>query len=448
LFEEWRRHARALAAAHVPPQEVAWAESEPLFAPDPSPETSEPLSVPKEFAAEAPLVACFRAPSRWALLYRVLFRLTHGERHLLSIDTDDDTRRFHLMAKSVRRDIHKTHAFVRFRESGEWMIAYHRPDHLTLPLSASFFARRFGSMRWAILTPDASAWWDLTELRFGPGAPRSAAPAADELEDLWRAYYASTFNPARLNPDLMKKELPVRHWATLPEAALFPELLAGAERRTAAMIDTAQPSAAEFVPLSRDPGALAEAARACRGCDLWRDATQTVFGAGPRDARIVMVGEQPGDREDLDGAPFVGPAGQLLDRALEAAGLARSDLYLTNAVKHFKFTREGKRRIHATPRGREISACKPWLEAELEATQPECIVCLGLTALQSVAGRRFALERERGRFFPHPAAPLGAFATVHPSALLRMPDPVLREREFSRFVSELRIVAETVPRRP
>src|SRR5437764_332516 len=199
------------------------------------------------------------------------------------------------------------------------------------------------------------------------------------------------------------------------------------------------PSAAPWVPDRPTLPLLTAASKHCEGCDRFRNATQTVFGEGPPDATVVMVGEQPGDQEDLAGKPFVGPAGKLLDRAMAEAGVDRSQVYVTNAVKHFKFVERGKRRIHGKPNGIEISACRPWLEAELALIRPEVVVCLGATAAQSLMGRDFRVTRDRGTFFPHPWAK-ALMATVHPSALLRMPEPERREQEYRLLVRDLALI--------
>jgi DNA polymerase len=199
-------------------------------------------------------------------------------------------------------------------------------------------------------------------------------------------------------------------------------------------------SAAPFVPPNPTLSSLREAAARCTGCELYRRATQTVFGQGAAEARVVLVGEQPGHEEDLAGAPFVGPAGRLLDRALAEAGIDRAQAYVTNAVKHFKWQPRGKRRIHAKPSAAEIAACRPWLEAELALLRPQALVLLGATAAQSVLGPRFRVSRERGRFVSSPLAP-HVLATVHPSAILRAPDDDSRRREMARFVDDLRVVA-------
>lgn len=211
------------------------------------------------------------------------------------------------------------------------------------------------------------------------------------------------------------------------------------------MARTAEPgrSAADFLPRRRTLPALIEASRGCRGCDLYEHASQTVFGEGPAGADIMLIGEQPGDREDREGHPFVGPAGRLLDHALEAAGIDRTQVYVTNAVKHFKFEPRGKRRIHKKPNAEEVRACNPWLEAELGAVRPTVVVCLGATAAQAVIGRSFKVTQHRGEFVDTPLEPL-VTATVHPSSILRSPDDRTREAETAAFIRDLETVARAI----
>jgi uracil-DNA glycosylase len=199
-------------------------------------------------------------------------------------------------------------------------------------------------------------------------------------------------------------------------------------------------TAAPLVPARPTLPALREAARACRACDLWRTGTQTVFGEGARQAAVMLIGEQPGDQEDLQGRPFVGPAGRLLDRALEEAGIDRTRVYVTNVVKHFKWEPRGKRRIHAKPNAAEIAACRPWLESEIAVVKPRVLVCLGATAAQALLGKTFKVTRQRGEFVPTDLGPV-AMATVHPSSILRAPDEAARHAETDRFVEDLRRVA-------
>jgi DNA polymerase len=205
------------------------------------------------------------------------------------------------------------------------------------------------------------------------------------------------------------------------------------------MAREASVSAADFIPDDADLALLQQEVQHCRGCDLYRNATQAVFGEGRSTASVVFIGEQPGDEEDRTGKPFVGPAGRLLDRALQDAGIDRSAVYVTNAVKHFKFEERGKRRIHKKPSASEIRACRPWLEAEIELIRPEIIVCLGATAAQTVFGSDYRLTRERGNFIQHPWA-AHATSTIHPSAILRAPDAEQRAEEYARFVDDLKKV--------
>ena len=199
-------------------------------------------------------------------------------------------------------------------------------------------------------------------------------------------------------------------------------------------------TAAEYLPPRLSLKALQEAARTCRACPLWRTGTQTVFGEGRASARLLLVGEQPGDKEDEIGRPFVGPAGQLLEDALAEAGIDRAETFLTNAVKHFKWTPRGKRRIHQKPNASEVAACRPWVVAELEVVQPRVLVCLGATAAQSLLGRGVRVTRDRGQPLESSLAPV-AFATVHPSSILRAPDAEARRRERALFVDDLRVAA-------
>jgi uracil-DNA glycosylase family protein len=206
-------------------------------------------------------------------------------------------------------------------------------------------------------------------------------------------------------------------------------------------------SAAEFLPEKLTLKALSEAAEGCRGCELYKDATQTVFGEGRRSARLMLVGEQPGDKEDQEGEPFVGPAGRLLDKALEEAGIDRSQAYVTNAVKHFKWRPRGNRRLHQTPRAGEIEACKPWLQAEVQVVGPEAIVALGATAARSLFGSKVKVLKDRGRPLESPLASIVA-VTIHPSAILRLREHDEREAEFAGFVADLEGVAAALKGAP
>ena len=349
------------------------------------------------------------------------------------------------MKKAVTRDVHKMKAFVRFRRIEadeppvESYIAWHRPDHLIMRLAAPFFSRRFKGMSWTILTPRESAHWDQQQLTYGPGLPASEAPQADALEDLWKTYYASIFNPARIKVDMMKREMPVRHWPTLPEATLIEDLIREAPTRVNQMIENHEgfsETGAHYLPVEQDLKSLRQSVNNCQACHLCNDATQAVFGIGPENARLVLVGEQPGDREDIEGKPFVGPAGELLNTSLRDAGIERRDVYLTNVVKHFKFERRGKRRLHKKPDSREIYACRPWLESELMALQPKTVICLGATAAQALLGRDFRLSQQRGGIQATEWSER-TIATWHPAAILRMPDENRKREMIRQFVQDL-----------
>ncbi len=463
-FDGWRDAARSLALARVPPAEVTWAvqggDGE-LFGdtPPPAPQADRTLAVPKPFLDLARQVVLHSDRERFALLYEQLVALSDKR---ASMDDRADPRldRLQTLAKAVRRDSHKMHAFVRFREveeeGGARFVAFFEPDHHIVRANAGFFVRRFAALRWSILTPELSIHWDGEAVREGPGATRADAPDGDPVEDMWKSYYASIFNPARLKVGAMLSEMPKKFWANMPETALVPAMIAGAQRREAAMIaagSSPPPPASQAptlplaTPRAASPGSNAQAALAalrdeaaqCRRCPLWEPATQVVFGQGPADAELVLVGEQPGDQEDLAGLPFVGPAGQMLDAALREAGIDRDRTYVTNAVKHFKFERRGKRRIHQTPDASEIEACRWWQEREREIISPKITLALGGSAGRALTGKAVTIGRMRGR--AHPLADGGElWITVHPSYLLRIPDAERAASEREKFVGDLTLV--------
>ena len=442
-FDGWRDAARALATARIPPEDVTWqtgAAQPNLFAEAAAPAPAPPFPVPRAFVELARSAICHSDPERFSLLYALLLRVRDDPRALEDA-ADPLLRRTEALAKEVRRDIHKMHAFVRFREvateEGERFVAWFEPDHHIVRAAAPFFARRFANMDWSILTPGLSAHYDGGALRFGPGATRADAPGADPVEETWKTYYASIFNPARLKVGAMAKEMPRKYWKNMPETALVGELIAGAQAREARMVETSRQEVGGNLRVAWE--AVRDEAKGCTRCPLYRCGTQTVFGEGPLDGRILFVGEQPGDQEDLAGRPFIGPAGRLFDRALGEAGVDRSAAYVTNAVKHFKFERRGKRRIHAKPDAGEIDACRWWLEQERLLLRPPITVALGATAGRSLFGRTITIGKMRGE--PHRLADGGeAWVTVHPSFLLRVRDD--REAEYARFVEDLRTIGE------
>ncbi len=388
-------------------------------------------------------------------MYRVLWRVAHSAGRLLDDAADDDVMRLTRMARAVDRACHKMTAFVRFRaiETADAVryVAWFEPEHDVLARTAPFFVRRFATMDWTIATPAGTACWDGHALAFLPADPAIKRPSADAAEDLWRTYYASIFNPARLNVAMMRKEMPMHYWKNLPEAACIPALVAAAPQRVGEMVENClvrdvapyRVSAGSLTVTDATPGDLlipqglrkAELDH-CRRCPSGATATQAVPGQGPRHARLMLVGEQPGDEEDLCGLPFVGPAGRLLDTVLARAGIDRSGVYLTNAVKHFGFEPRGKRRIHKTPAQREIVACRSWLEAEISAQSPRVIVAMGVTALKSLLQRPLTLQQARALHLVH-ASGAQVVATFHPAAVLRAPDEATRQRMLDTMTSDL-----------
>ena len=451
-------------------------------------------AVPRSFIALARRVVLHSAPGRFDALYALLWRLVHepGLRH---DPLDVDLLRLRQMARAVQSDAYKMRAFVRFRpvqdhgatdvtepaQDVTLHVAWFEPEHDVLEAVAPWFARRFAGMRWAILTPRRSVRWSPghQRLHFGHGAERAQAPAADAGEALWLTYYRHIFNPARLNLPLMRQHMPRKYWANLPEAAAIADLAAEANERTAGMLAQAahqsdgatslqnqellapdeQALAPVFTPetravaatikatpitfVARPPppapatlGGLHATVQACAACPLSACATQAVNGAGPLRARLMLVGEQPGDQEDLAGRPFVGPAGQLLNQALAQAGLDRGELFLTNAVRHFKHELRGKRRIHKTPGQREAAACRPWLLQEIELVQPIALLALGAIAARALLGPGVTLAEARGRWWPGPGG-RPVLVTWHPAALLRLP-PERKRDGWRQWLADLR----------
>ncbi len=464
-FDSWKVVARGLLAERVRPEEVVWEPGESLFANEPVVKTVAPISVPADLVDLAKAVTCHQDSSRWALLYRIFWRvILGGERKLLEISSDRDVAKARVMQKSVRREIHKMHAFVRFRKVGEdetgreRFVAWFEPDHFIVEAGTPFFRKRFANMDWSIFTPKGCAHWFGGQLKFSEGIPVDPTHHPDELEAVWKTYYRSIFNPARLKVGAMRAEMPKRYWKNLPEADLIESLVRDSQNRVGEMLEIEpRPVRAErknaylgnlkersIVPHCAGPGgdsSIEEIARllpGCRQCPLWKSATQAVPGEGPMDARVMIVGEQPGDREDLEGRPFVGPAGKLLDQALAEAGIDRGSAYLTNAVKHFKWEARGKHRLHHKPAAGEIDACKPWLLAELSKIAPEILVILGNTAARSLLGPGIQVSKQRGIFAaPHLAKKV--ILTVHPSFLLRVSGEERKKEEYRLFVSDLEL---------
>jgi probable DNA metabolism protein len=451
-LDGFRTAVRRLIAQDVAPDRVVWSGSDigDMFGAAPG-LAEMPVALPRAVADLVALVVCHSDPERYALLYRLIWRIRR-ERALLEIASDSLVHRLGLMAKTIRRDIHKMHAFLRFRavtdpDGAERYVAWFEPEHYILEAAAPFFIGRFRNLVWSILTPIGSLHWDRETLTPGPAARRAEAPDSDRLEAAWRSYFESIFNPARVNPKAMRGHMPKKYWRNLPETQAVSTLVQQAPGRMRAMIqkEAAMPSKRDpekaLAAMSeQDPKSLKALNKLIAAAEpLVPGADHAVLGEGPEGAAIAFVGEQPGDQEDRAGRPFVGPAGQLLDQAMEEAGIDRKSVYVTNAVKHFKFERRGKKRIHQKPTMGEVKRYRWWLMKELDLVHPKLVVALGGTAAAALAGKAVAVTKARGKasFENRPG-----YITVHPSYLLRIPDAADKQVAYKAFVADLKKIRD------
>lgn len=451
----WRDAARSLLVAGIPPEDVTWGDDttpKGLFDDGGAAPKAGDIKVPRSFVQMANSVVWHSDPERFARLYAFLWRLQR-QPWLMSDRGDPALAKLRGLEKNVRRCQHKMKAFVRFRELGQArdarrsFAAWFEPSHHTVEPTAAFFQNRFGDMDWQIITPDVSVFCKDGALRFAVDQPAPDLPD-DAHEDLWVTYFKNIFNPARLKVQAMQSEMPKKYWKNMPEAACIPELIAGAPARARAMADAAptlppafaapaQAQQARHVSAWEGPAsALPAAIHACTRCPLHGSATQAVPGEGPQDAALMIVGEQPGDQEDLRGRPFVGPAGQVFDQVAAEVGLDRTRAYITNAVKHFKFVPRGRRRIHQRPDRSEVDHCKWWLDAELAQVKPVLVVAMGATAALALTGNGADIGKRRGTvetgIWGHQV-----LITYHPSFVLRCPDAPTRTKAMADLRTDL-----------
>jgi DNA polymerase len=365
-----------------------------------------------------------RDMERFGLLYTLVWRAHHGGL-VIGDEVDLDLRIARRWALAVRADAHRMRTHIRFAQvklgDQAHFVGWYEPDHFVLEANARLMARRDPTHGFTIVTPDGTAHFDQAALRFGAGLKNPGDD--DTLLAWWDAHQDAILHAAHDGGGLPEAEELDEAPRPLDRPPIGPVVLPAGETSA-----------------TRD---LAREARGCERCALFGPATQTVFGEGPRNARVLFIGEQPGDQEDVIGRPFVGPAGQLLDEALEEAGIDRRLITITNAVKHFKFVQRGRRRIHQSPSPQEIDICRFWLDAERTALNPALLVLLGGSAGRAVLGRPVTVTRERGRPFSLPDGGT-VFLTVHPSYLLRQPDEASRAREYAAFVRDLRTVRDLI----
>jgi DNA polymerase len=428
-FEGWRAAARALRADGVEPARTAW-EIDP-HAPPPEARRERAQMVPRAFLGLARDVVLHRAPDRFLLLYKLLWRLGVTP-ELLRFAEDPDVARALSLARDVDRALQRMKALTEFHEvaapgGGRGHAAWFAPAQRVTERAAPFFTRRFSGLPFALMTPDVSLQWSDKTLSRGPGVEAVAAPSAESLSACWRNFARRLAVPGETGGAPMEHRRPPMVARSAPPPP------------DSRIVRAAQRASRDGAYDTHPPLSLAEVAAgvdACRRCELWRGAAQGVAGEGPAKARIMLVGEQPGDQEDQAGRPFVGPAGAMLDKALAEAGVPRAEVYVTNAVKHFKHEVRGKRRLHKTPDTREVQACRWWLDAERRIVRPDVIVALGATAALSVFGRPTQVGKARGQAFALPEHGQ-AVVTYHPSFLLRTPDPDTKAQAYADFVRDL-----------
>ena len=451
-FEDWRVAARSAYHQGLHPEETSWHDGrdaqaslfddEPLIE-EPNKESVKRLRINQDFLLLLKKLAAVSHPERWDFLYRLLWRVAHESTEILEDPLDPDAAIVRGWLKELHRDSHKMKAFLRFRKRGEnFYTARYEPQHYVLENLQDFFCGRFASMDFEIKTPHEKLSWISGKKSYARHKEPWQGIEDDSLDELWLTYYKNTYNPARMNMKATLAEMPKKLWKNMPETKLIPELLEGSEAAVQKMLDEA-PAAPSFDPgkverLEELPSLL----EVCRGCELSHGFGSTVAGVGPATASIVIVGEQPGDQEEKAGTPFIGPAGQLLDQALQEIGLNRNELYLTNAVKHFRHQRSASGRIHKRPAQSSVHACRPFLLTELRLVRPKVVICLGLTALRSFFGGLARLDQPVTSL-DISGTSINFIASCHPAAVLRAEQPKAQQL-FEQLSQALRQAKDLV----
>ena len=431
-FPQWRQQARLALANGIAPEAIHWQDARQaeggLFGCDQELDAEEPavttaadstVRIPASFLQTLRRLAAVSYEDRWNFLYKLLVRVSREGAGLLTDPLDEDAQQVRSWLKELHRDSHKMKAFLRFRQkSDNFYTARYEPQHFVLQDLQEFFCKRFASMNFVIETP-----WERLAYIGGEGQHEWTREPwqgieDDAMDELWLTYYKHTYNPARMNLKATLAEMPKKLWKNMPETKLIPELLAGSAAAVAEMIDKAPLS------LPFDPGEVKSLAelqqylQGCRGCALSHGFGNAVPGDGAPAASIMLVGEQPGDKEERQGSVFVGPAGQVLDEALAQCKLKRESLYITNAVKHFRHQNGPTGRIHQRPAQSSVHACRPFLMSELRLVRPQVVVCLGLTALKSFFGSLARLDQPV-QSLDFGWGPIAFVASCHPAAILR-----------------------------
>ena len=478
-FDEWRAKARLLLQEEMSPEDVFWhyhsaptlfddEPASPLSEKYPPAQQGQEFRVPKQFINLAKNVICHESEDSAALLYRLLYRLQQDKTVLERI-YDIDTATALSRQKAVCHDIHHMHAFLRFKEIDNLgddtfrrcFTAWYEPQHFIITEAIPFFSRRFSDMDWQILTPKGSAFYFNKRLFFGE--PIFKKPQnKDQTEELWKTYFASIFNPARLKVKTMQSHMPKKYWSNLPEAQMIDSLIGNAETRVETMErqPVRQPPlfhsllskrhAQNSVQTNFRSGTTPETSdilndsiRSCKRCPLHCSATQAVCGEGPENASLMIVGEQPGDCEDLVGRPFIGPAGQIFEKAAYKAHIQRNEVYITNAVKHFKYELKGRKRLHKRADRSEVEHCRWWLMKEIDLVKPKLIVAMGKTALFSLTGLNEPITGLVGKILEtEEKSPI--LVTFHPSYILRIKSEELKKQETARFEQSLQLARQKI----